>query len=128
MVALTGVPLFANYAATKAYDLVLAEGLQHEFKKHGVDVLGLLPGFTHSETMSKMDTSRLPMPIASTSKVVAKALRGLGRRTLVVPGFVPKMMGAMMNLLPRGINTAMMGMTMGRIKWKDAAAEEPNSR
>jgi short-subunit dehydrogenase len=119
MVALTGVPRFANYAATKAYDLVLAEGLRYEFKQHGIDVLGLLPGFTHSETMSKMDTSRLPMPIASTSKVVSKALRSLGRRALVVPGFVPKMMGVMMNLMPRGVNTAMMGMTMARIEWKD---------
>jgi hypothetical protein len=60
--------------------------------------------------------------------VVAKALRGLGRRTLVAPGFVPKMMGAMMKLLPRGINTAMMGMTMGRIEWKAVAAGGPRSQ
>lgn len=122
MVAKAGVPRFANYAATKAYDMILAEGLNHEFKAHGVDVLGLLPGFTHSETMSRMDTSRLPMPIAAPDRVVRKALDSLGRKVLVVPGFVPKTMNTMMGLMPRRLNTAMMAMTMGRIEWKQAPA------
>ena len=39
MAAAQGSPLVATYAASKAFDLVLAEGLWEELGKHGVDVL-----------------------------------------------------------------------------------------
>src|SRR5262249_3071292 len=40
-VAFAGVPSWSNYAASKAYDLVLAEGLAKELHKDGVSVLAL---------------------------------------------------------------------------------------
>ena len=37
MSGLQGTAMVANYAATKAYDMVLAEGLWYELQRHGVD-------------------------------------------------------------------------------------------
>ena len=44
--AVQGSVLIANYAATKAYNLILAEGLWEELRQQGVDVLGFMPGAT----------------------------------------------------------------------------------
>jgi len=43
------VPYVSTYAATKAFDLLLAEGLAEEMKPHGVRVCALCPGGTTSE-------------------------------------------------------------------------------
>jgi uncharacterized protein len=43
------VPYVSTYAATKAFDLFLAEGLAEEMKPHGVRVCALCPGTTTSE-------------------------------------------------------------------------------
>jgi hypothetical protein len=44
-----GVPYISTYAATKAFDLIFAEGLAEEAKPHGVRVCALCPGSTESE-------------------------------------------------------------------------------
>ena len=44
--AMYGTAYSANYAATKAYDLILAESLWYELGRYGVDVLGFMPGST----------------------------------------------------------------------------------
>lgn len=46
--ALQGSPNYANYAATKAFNLVLGESLWFEFAEHGVDVLSFVPGPTNT--------------------------------------------------------------------------------
>src|SRR5712691_11028191 len=43
------VPYISTYAATKAFDLLLAEGLAEEMKPNGVRVCALCPGTTTSE-------------------------------------------------------------------------------
>src|SRR5258705_7003014 len=43
------VPYISTYAATKAFDLFLAEGLAEEMKPHGIHVCALCPGTTTSE-------------------------------------------------------------------------------
>ena len=47
--AFQAVPYVSTYAATKAFDLFLAEGLAEEMRPHGVRVCGLCPGTTTSE-------------------------------------------------------------------------------
>jgi uncharacterized protein len=61
------VPYISTYAATKAFDLLFAEGLAEEMKPHGIRVCALCPGSTESEfhrvagqekfTQKKMETS-----------------------------------------------------------------------
>ncbi len=43
------VPYITTYAATKAFDLLFAEGLAEEMKPHGIRVCALCPGSTESE-------------------------------------------------------------------------------
>ena len=47
--AFQAVPFISTYAATKAFDLLFAEGLAEEVKPHGVRVCALCPGSTESE-------------------------------------------------------------------------------
>lgn len=46
--ALHGSPTYSNYAATKAFNLVLGESLWHELHPRGVDVLAFVPGPTNT--------------------------------------------------------------------------------
>lgn len=43
------VPYISTYAATKAFDLLFAEGLAEEVRRHGVRVCALCPGPTETE-------------------------------------------------------------------------------
>ena len=43
------VPYLSTYAATKAFDLLFAEGLAEEMKPYGIRVCALCPGSTESE-------------------------------------------------------------------------------
>jgi short-subunit dehydrogenase len=47
--AYQAVPYISVYAATKAFDLLFAEGLAEEMRPHGVRVCALCPGSTESE-------------------------------------------------------------------------------
>jgi short-subunit dehydrogenase len=118
LVGLIGVKSFANYAATKAFDLALAEGLAADGEGM-IDVHAVLPGFTESEYMAGMDMSRIPMPLAKTSSLVDGALRRLGgRNVLIVPGLFNRLMAFITMYTPRRINTWMMGRMMNRLRVK----------
>jgi short-subunit dehydrogenase len=47
--AFQAVPYISTYSATKAFDLLFAEGLAEEMKPHGIRVCALCPGSTVSE-------------------------------------------------------------------------------
>lgn len=116
MVGLLGVANFANYAATKAYDLTLAEGLRAELGGQ-IDVHALLPGFTESEYMEGYDVSAIPMPLAKPSALVRGALDRLGRGgALLVPGLLNAMSVWMMLYAPRWLNTRLFGAMVRRMK------------
>ena len=72
------------YAATKAFDTILAEGLWHELAPRGVDVLGVLAGATKTESVlhsgGAFDDAMDP------AEVAAGALDHLGKGPTFVPG------------------------------------------
>lgn len=87
--ATQGVPYLAGYAATKAYNLVLAESLWDELRGSGVDVLALMPGATRTTGFeaSKPHLERSTVaPISEPRPTVAEALRMLGRTPSWIPG------------------------------------------
>lgn len=51
MSSVAGAARVVTYSATKAFDLVLAEGLWAELRPHGVDVLALVAGATRTPAM-----------------------------------------------------------------------------
>ena len=87
--AMQGTPYVANYAATKAYNLILAESLWVELREKGVDVLGFMPGTTRTPGYmeSKARTERAKMvKVMEPGPTVAEALNALGKRPSHIAG------------------------------------------
>lgn len=82
-------PYLTHYAGTKAYLLTLAEGMNYEFKNKGVDVIAVCPGPTESEMTRGVKKNPMLM---QAPPVVSIALKNLGKKTYVVPGFINKSM------------------------------------
>ena len=96
------LPLHALYAATKAFDNLLAEGLWGELRGSGVDVLALEPGPTETEFQAAAE--ELAHPGEPADKVVHVALRALGRQPSVVSGVYNWLRANLgMRLLPRSL-------------------------
>jgi len=77
-VAFQAVPYISTYAATKVFDLFLAEGLAEEMRPHGIRVCALLPGTTASEISCRCRPSRSHnTPAAKPLKSCPTGLRAL---------------------------------------------------
>jgi short-subunit dehydrogenase len=87
MVAFSGSAYVATYAATKAFDRVLAEGLWRELAPHGVDVLGVVAGATRTPSMLASNPGFASAPDLMEPEAVARgALAALGRGPLWIAG------------------------------------------
>jgi short-subunit dehydrogenase len=105
------VPRAANYAATKAYVQTFAEGLRQELSGSGVDVLAVAPGPVHSGFGQR---ANVQMSMAQTPAEVARgALRALGTRVTVRPGFLAQFLELSLKPLPRWGRIRVMGLVMG---------------
>jgi short-subunit dehydrogenase len=102
-VAFAAVSQWANYSASKAYALVLAESLAKELRPHGVDVMALCPGFTRTE-FAKLAPVNNAMAMDA-DKLDAFAHSKLGRTTEAIPGFFNKFAVASTRLQPRALNS-----------------------
>lgn len=89
MSGIQGTAMVANYAATKAYDAILAEGLWYELRRQGVDVLACVAGATltpnYESSTDRIPTGGLAKPMRP-DDVTEQALRDLGRRPVGVSG------------------------------------------
>ncbi len=104
-----GSPKIATYAATKAFNMILAEGLWKELKPLGIDVLAscagaiLTPGYGNTKHQKPAPGSMTPQQVASFT------LDRLGGGPVVVPGTTNKLARLLMGrLLPRRLAIALM--------------------
>ncbi len=117
LVGFQGVPRAANYAATKAFVQVLAEGLKHELVPLGINVIAVAPGPVNS---GFADVAGMTMGKAATPQEVAKAtVKKLGSSGTIRPGFLSKFLEFGLFMLPRRGRTTVMkavmaGMTANR--------------
>jgi len=96
-----GNPLLASYAASKAFNLVLAEGLWAELRAGGVDVVACRAGATRTPGY-EASRPRAKVPLMEPEPVVEAALSALGRGPAVVAGGLNKLAAfAFSRLLPR---------------------------
>jgi hypothetical protein len=124
-----GGPFLAHYAATKAYNLVLAEGLWEECRAYGVDVLAVCPGATRTPgylSARPPTASRWSPPEMEPSAVAEEALAALGRGPWVIPGRANRL-GAF--LMRRGLSRVQAVKAMGRVgrRLVDARRERPEA-
>ncbi len=100
--AYQGVPFFSVYAATKCFNLFLAEGLWGEYRKQGIDIMGLSPGFTATEFQSHANIKRKKGPTPAKSEdVVELAIRKLGKNPSIVHGALNYIGALSSRLMPR---------------------------
>lgn len=99
LLAFHGTAHAANYAATKAYVQTLAEGLRVEWAAQGVDVIASAPGPIRSGFAAR---ANMQMAQALPAEVVARVtMQALGRKTTVRPGWLSKLLGWSLAMLPR---------------------------
>jgi uncharacterized protein len=123
-----GWPGGADYAASKAFVLVLGESLHVELGKHGVTVTVVLPGATDTEMVRSygVDAKTMkhlmrPMGLMSVEQVVAEGLRALNaNRPSQITGLVNRMVAT---LLPRGAFTRMLGSMSTRLRTERTAIQ-----
>lgn len=110
IVGFQGVPNAAHYAATKAYVQSLGEGLYHELKPHGVDILAAAPGPVHSGFAG---TANMEMANAlSPEDVVIPILKAIGKKATVFPGMLTKILVFGLRTVPRWGKTRIMKTVM----------------
>lgn len=110
VVGFSGVPGSAHYAATKGWVQSFGEGLHHELKASGVDVLVSAPGPTDS---GFAHTAGMVMGNALSPSVVADGtLRALGKKMTVRPGFLSKLLGYGLSTAPRWAQVRILGSVM----------------
>ena len=96
-----GNPWLACYAASKAFEIVLAEGLWAELRERGVDVLCCRAGATRTPAF-EATRPRAGVPTMPPAEVVEVALDALGRGPTVVAGALNRVAALLLTrLLPR---------------------------
>jgi len=101
MGGLVPLPYYAVYSGTKALLQNWGEAIALEMRGTGVDIQVLAPGDTKTgfqEVAGEMSTRW-----SSVESVVSESLAGLGRRTVVVPGFENKLSMIAARFLPRSV-------------------------
>jgi short-subunit dehydrogenase len=106
-------PFEAHYAASKAYDLFLAESLGYELKQRGVDVLALCPGSTATE-FHVVAGSR-PVAAMPVAPVVDLAIKTLGKNPVAIPGWHNRLLVYLLKFTPRRLHTFFAGRVMGKL-------------
>ena len=116
IVAFSATPQWSHYAASKAYNLLLAEGMHSELKGDGVDILALSPGPTVTEFQQVAGIR--DFMVMSAEEVVASAIRALGHRRLLIPGWLNRYNNFWLRFFPRRLNTWIFGAITERVRLK----------
>jgi len=81
------VPYISTYAATKAFDLLFAEGLAEEMKPYGIRVCALCPGSTESEFHIVSGQEKFKKNAETAEKVARTGLKALAAgKSYVISG------------------------------------------
>lgn len=109
LAAFQGGPRIAAYAASKAFNLVLGEGLWAELAPKGVDVLVSCPGAIRTPNYLRTATKTAPGTL-DPAVVAERTLDALGRGPTIIPGAVNRLATLVLGrLLPRASAVAIMG-------------------
>lgn len=119
LAGLQGTALVAQYAATKAYLLTLAEGLWAELSPRGVHVMACVAGATRTprylRTRPASVAPSIP-PLLDPEQVARSTLRHLGRGPVHVPGLLNRLTSVLTTrILPRTLGVRLVSMTTLRM-------------
>lgn len=104
-----GSPKIATYAASKAFNMILAEGLWHELKRHGIDVLATCAGAITTPGYKNAQNAKEAPGTLDADTVAEKTINALGKGPAVVPGMINKIARIFMGrLFPRKFSISIM--------------------
>jgi len=111
--AFQGSAYILTFAASKAFNIVLAEGLWEEWRECGVDVLVCVSGAVRTPNYVASEpeqTGGLGDMTMNPDQVVCEALNALGKGPYVIPGRMNRISSFVMrHLLPRKAAVKFMG-------------------
>jgi hypothetical protein len=112
--AFQALPFNSAYAATKAFDLIFAEGIAEELREFGVRVCALCPGSTNTEFQEvAQQPDRVFRSAETADKVARVGLAALAEgRSFVISGAKNRMMVEAERLAPRQFVARMAGKMM----------------
>ena len=117
--AFQGSAYISTYAATKAFNIVLAEGLWEEWRERGVDVLVCVSGAVKTPNYVASEpeqTGGLGDMTMRPDQVVREALNALGKGPYVIPGRMNRISSFVLrHLLPRKAAVKFMGRILRRM-------------
>jgi len=89
LAGLIGPQFVAPYAGTRAFNIVLAEALFHEFSAKSIDILACCAGITSTPTyLASLPDKAANIPgILDAETVAAFALHQLGKKAICIPGW-----------------------------------------
>jgi uncharacterized protein len=109
-------PLYAVYAATKAYVLFMSQAMNRELCGTGVTITTLCPGLTESEfheVAAHIKPRSLDFMMMSSRKVADIGVKAMLKgRPVVTPGLVNKINAFLVKLMPRSAATWVAGLLM----------------
>ena len=105
--AFQAVPYISTYAATKAFDLLFAEGLAEEMRPHGIRVCALCPGSTESEFHAIAGQEKFTSKKQETAQKVARTgLQALAAgKSYVISGMGNYLGAQSQRIVPRRLVT-----------------------
>ena len=112
--AFQALPFNSAYAATKAFDLIFAEGIAEELREFGVHVCALCPGSTNTEFQQvAQQPDRVFRSAETADKVARVGLAALAEgRSFVISGAKNRLMVETERLAPRQFVARMAGKMM----------------
>jgi short-subunit dehydrogenase len=81
-----GSPRLTTYAATKAFNAILAQGLWKELQPHGIDVVGCCAGAISTPGYQQAGKNKTAPGTLKAEKVAELTLQALGKGPIIVPG------------------------------------------
>jgi short-subunit dehydrogenase len=117
LAGLWGTRLVAAYSGTKAFNLQLAEALYHELKPYRIDVSACCAGATATPGyLGANPAYGLIRPsVMDPDRVASIAIKNLGKKVLVVPGFSNRMTYFLLTrILPHRMSEALVNRMMGK--------------
>lgn len=104
-----GSPKIATYAASKAFNMILSEGLWHELKKYGIDVLASCAGAVRTPGYKNAQDEKDAPGTIDAEAVASNTINALGKGPITVPGLTNKMVRFLMGrILPRKLAISIM--------------------
>ncbi|MDA8979581.1 SDR family NAD(P)-dependent oxidoreductase [Chitinophagales bacterium] len=115
LAGLQGSGFLSTYAASKAFDTILAESLWYEWKDRGVDVIACVAGATSSPNFINTKPKKVGLiepKVQTPEEVVEECFANLGKQPRVITGFANRLASFFMHrVLPRKLAVKIMGDT-----------------